>query len=37
MAELVTGETPVVDPAPFRFSRFSDGSRLQLSAASRDT
>lgn len=22
MAELVTGETPVVDPAPFRFSRF---------------
>jgi glycine/D-amino acid oxidase-like deaminating enzyme len=37
MAELVTGGTPVVDPAPFRFSRFSDGSRLQLSAASRDT
>ncbi|HEY0183305.1 MAG TPA: FAD-binding oxidoreductase [Rhodopila sp.] len=26
MAELVTGETPVVDPAPFRFSRFADGS-----------
>ncbi|MDA8247630.1 MAG: FAD-binding oxidoreductase [Rhodospirillales bacterium] len=22
MAELITGETPVVDPAPFRFSRF---------------
>ena len=36
MAELVTGETPVVDPAPFRFSRFSDGSRLHL-AASRET
>ena len=27
MAELVTGEPPVVDPAPFRFSRFSDRSR----------
>jgi len=27
MAELVTGETPVVDPTPFRFSRFTDGSR----------
>jgi len=27
MAELVTGDPPVVDPAPFRFSRFSDGSR----------
>ncbi len=28
MAELVTGETPVVDPHPFRYSRFMDGSRL---------
>jgi glycine/D-amino acid oxidase-like deaminating enzyme len=27
MAEIVTGETPVVDPAPFRYSRFTDGSR----------
>jgi glycine/D-amino acid oxidase-like deaminating enzyme len=27
MAELVMGETPVVDPAPFRYSRFTDGSR----------
>lgn len=27
MAELVTGDTPCVDPMPFRFSRFSDGSR----------
>ena len=27
MADLVTGDTPVVDPAPFRFSRFKDGSR----------
>ncbi len=27
MAELVTGETPVVDPSPFRYSRFSDGSK----------
>jgi glycine/D-amino acid oxidase-like deaminating enzyme len=27
MAELVLGETPVVDPAPFRYSRFTDGTR----------
>jgi glycine/D-amino acid oxidase-like deaminating enzyme len=27
MAELVTGETPVVDPSPFRYSRFLDGSK----------
>jgi glycine/D-amino acid oxidase-like deaminating enzyme len=27
MAELIMGETPVVDPAPFRYSRFTDGSR----------
>ena len=26
MAELVLGETPVVDPEPFRYSRFTDGS-----------
>jgi glycine/D-amino acid oxidase-like deaminating enzyme len=26
MAELVAGETPVVDPTPFRYSRFTDGS-----------
>jgi len=26
-ADLVTGETPIVDPAPFRFERFSDGTR----------
>lgn len=26
-AQLVTGEAPCVDPAPFRFARFSDGSR----------
>lgn len=25
-ADLVTGDRPIVDPAPFRFSRFSDGS-----------
>ena len=31
MAQLVTGETPVVDPAPFRYSRFTDGSRPQPS------
>jgi glycine/D-amino acid oxidase-like deaminating enzyme len=27
MAELVTGETPVVDPSPFRYNRFTDGSK----------
>jgi glycine/D-amino acid oxidase-like deaminating enzyme len=26
-AQLATGETPIVDPTPFRFSRFTDGSR----------
>jgi glycine/D-amino acid oxidase-like deaminating enzyme len=31
MAEIVTGETPVVDPTPFRYSRFTDGSRPQPS------
>lgn len=29
MAELITGETPVVDPAPFRHSRFIDGSTIK--------
>ncbi|MCB1387606.1 MAG: FAD-binding oxidoreductase [Rhodobacteraceae bacterium] len=28
MAELITGETPVVDPTPFRHSRFIDGSTI---------
>lgn len=27
VADLVTGDEPVVDPTPFRFSRFTDGSR----------
>ncbi|HBK06264.1 MAG TPA: D-amino-acid oxidase [Acetobacteraceae bacterium] len=27
MAEIVVGETPVVDPVPFRYNRFSDGTR----------
>ena len=27
VADLVTGSDPIVDPTPFRFSRFSDGSR----------
>jgi glycine/D-amino acid oxidase-like deaminating enzyme len=26
MAEIVTGETPCVDPAPFRYGRFFDGT-----------
>ena len=29
MADLVTGETPVVNPAAFRHSRFTDGSNPQ--------
>jgi glycine/D-amino acid oxidase-like deaminating enzyme len=29
MAELVTGAPPVVDPTPFRYSRFTDGTRPQ--------
>ncbi|WP_102225390.1 NAD(P)/FAD-dependent oxidoreductase [Acidimangrovimonas sediminis] len=32
MAQIVTGETPCVDPAPFRFSRFSDGSKNRMIA-----
>ena len=28
MADLVTGKTPVVDPAPFSYTRMIDGSRL---------
>jgi glycine/D-amino acid oxidase-like deaminating enzyme len=31
-ADLVSGRTPVVDPAPFRFSRFTDGSSLKPQA-----
>jgi glycine/D-amino acid oxidase-like deaminating enzyme len=27
MADLVTGDAPVVDPAEFRFSRYADGPR----------
>lgn len=30
MADLVTGAEPVVEPAAFRFTRFSDGSRIEL-------
>jgi glycine/D-amino acid oxidase-like deaminating enzyme len=25
-ADLVTGASPIVDPAPFRFTRFTDGT-----------
>lgn len=28
VADMVSGETPVVDPSPFHISRFSDGSKL---------
>ncbi len=27
MADLITGSPPIVDPAPFRYARFTDGSR----------
>ena len=30
VADLVTGDTPIVDPLPFRFSRFSDGTPLEI-------
>ena len=29
-ADLATGQTPSVDPAPFRVSRFSDGSPIVI-------
>lgn len=29
MADIVTASAPVMDPAPFRYSRFIDGSRLR--------
>jgi len=31
-ADLVTGAAPLVDPTPFRFSRFSDGSPIVVEA-----
>ncbi|NTJ11665.1 FAD-binding oxidoreductase [Rhizobium lusitanum] len=30
LAELATGDSPCVDPTPFRFSRFSDGSPIEI-------
>ena len=30
VADLVRGDTPVADPSPFRLSRFSDGSKIQV-------
>ncbi len=32
MADLVTGAKPIVDPRPFRYSRFIDGSELSPQA-----
>lgn len=29
MADLVNGDPPIVDPAPFRFTRFSDGTPMR--------
>jgi glycine/D-amino acid oxidase-like deaminating enzyme len=31
-ADLATGARPIVDPTPFRFSRFSDGSKIVVGA-----
>jgi glycine/D-amino acid oxidase-like deaminating enzyme len=30
MADIVAGDTPLVDPHSFRLSRFSDGSKIQI-------
>lgn len=30
VADLVSGDTPVADPAPFRLSRFLDGSKIRV-------
>jgi glycine/D-amino acid oxidase-like deaminating enzyme len=30
LSEIATGETPCVDPSPFRFTRFSDGSPCEI-------
>jgi len=32
MADLATGAPPIVDPAPYRFTRFSDGSKIEVIA-----
>ena len=32
MADLVAGATPIVDPGPYRFSRFADGSKIEVIA-----
>ncbi|SFJ21527.1 NAD(P)/FAD-dependent oxidoreductase [Celeribacter neptunius] len=29
-ADLVAGRAPLVDPSPFRFTRFSDGSKIEI-------
>lgn len=30
VADMISGETPVVDPSPFHISRFSDGSKIRI-------
>ncbi|WP_343315909.1 FAD-binding oxidoreductase [Brucella sp. BE17] len=30
VADMASGETPIVDPTPFHISRFSDGSKLRI-------
>lgn len=30
MADLITGEDPVIDPAPYRYERYIDGTKLEV-------
>ena len=30
MADLITGATPAIDPAPYRYERYTDGSKLRV-------
>jgi glycine/D-amino acid oxidase-like deaminating enzyme len=32
MADLVMSAPPIVDPAPYRFARFSNGSKIEVIA-----
>jgi hypothetical protein len=32
MADLVSGDTPLVDPHAFRLERFSDGTKITIDA-----
>ena len=30
VADLISGDTPVADPSPFRLARFLDGSKIRV-------